>query len=305
MNWFTQFSCSNRETSVNRSNDTYTVNAYTLVGNHPLHIIAKCEQMKLMEHDYCTRLGTEKFRRFGLVLFSIFAVIYALFVILYTITMLESKHPFYYYNLFNQSSNGTLQWDYGLDTSTCKKVAIYLIESKNTDSYKTSMYQSVVPILYLLLIIFVSKNVCVILFSFPRIFRKMTLYFETLALILCFMNIFDWYPWQKPLDLRCPIQWQLVSRIYIEMRIKNDDLGFSWFALFVDFYSNLYAIYYMDELGSLCRHDTSYFFQISSMYSCSSHTHLWLRFYLLHVTSISNTICNSIRSTYENGDQSV
>ena len=80
MNWFTQFSCSNRETSVNRSNDTYTVNAYTLVGNHPLHIIAKCEQMKLMEHDYCTRLGTEKFRRFVLVLFSIFAVIYALFV---------------------------------------------------------------------------------------------------------------------------------------------------------------------------------------------------------------------------------
>lgn len=39
----------------------------------------------------------------------------------------------------------------------------------------------------------------------------MNLYFETLALILCFMNIYDWYSWQKPLDIRCPIQWELGS----------------------------------------------------------------------------------------------
>ena len=212
-NWFTQFLYSNSETSANQSKDTYTVNAYTLVGNHPIHIIAKCGLIKLMEHDYCTRLGMEKFRRFGLALFSIFSLIYALFVILYTIIVLETKHPFYYYSMLNKSLNGTLVWDYGSNINTCEKVAYFLIKSKNEEALKSGMYKWSVPLLYLLFSIFISKNIWVIVFSFPRIFRKMDLYFESLALILCFINIYDWYPWQKPLDMRCPIQWQIVSLI--------------------------------------------------------------------------------------------
>jgi hypothetical protein len=220
-NWFTQLSCSNKTTSANRSNDTYTSNAYTLVGNHPLHIIAKCEQMRLMEHGYCTRLGIEKFQRFGLILFSFFCLIYALFVILYTLTILQSKHPFYYYSLFNHSVNGTLQWDYGFNASICERVGVHLIKSKDKAVLKSGIYRWSAPVLYLLLIIFMSKNVFVTIFSFPRIFRKMAIYFESLALIICFTNHYDWYSWQKPLDMRCPIQWQLVSRIYIESKSKK------------------------------------------------------------------------------------
>lgn len=100
LNWFTKLLCSTNEINVNRSNNPYTVNAYTLVRNHHLHIIAKCKQMDLMQLDYCTRLGMQKFQRFGLILFSIFFLIYALFVLLYTLLILDSKHPFYYYNLF-------------------------------------------------------------------------------------------------------------------------------------------------------------------------------------------------------------
>ncbi len=40
------------------------------------------------------------------------------------------------------------------------------------------------------------------------------------------------------------------------------------------------------------------------MYTCTSYTHLWLQFYLLHVTPVSNSIWNSIRSNDENSDQS-
>ncbi len=167
-----------------------------------------------MELDYCMRLAMEKFQRFGLILFSIFLLIYTLFVILYTVLILESKHPFYYYNLYNQSSNFTLIWDYGLNTNICEQVGIYLLKSKNKDYLKTEIYQWSASILYILLFNFVVKNVCVIIFAFPRIFRKMNLYFETLALILCFINIYDWYSWQKPLDIRCPIQWELVNIYY-------------------------------------------------------------------------------------------
>ncbi len=102
----------------------------------------------------------------------------------------------------------------------------------------------------------------VLAFAFPRIFHKMALCFESLSLILCFMNIYDWYSRQKPLYRRFPIQWQLVSYIQIESKNKNHHLGFNWFALFMDYYSNLYAIYSLDELGSICCHDASHFFEI-------------------------------------------
>jgi hypothetical protein len=181
--------CLNNEDRVDRSKDTYTADAYTLVGNHPLHIIAKCEEMRLMEHDYCMRLGTEKFQRFAAFLFSIFFLIYVLFVILYTLIVLRSKHPYYYYSLFNESS-------------------------KDRDVFKSSTYQLAAPILYLLSSISIGRNLIIILFGFPRIFRKMSIYFESLSVILCFINIYDWYAWRRLLDIRCPIQWQLVSDMY-------------------------------------------------------------------------------------------
>ena len=167
-----------------------------------------------MEHDYCTRLSAEKFRRFGLTLFTIFLVIYTLFVALYTVAILLSKHPFYYYDLYNKSSNGTSTLGYEQDASSCEKVGNFLLASKNKAALKNDVHNSIRTTLYALLLTFLFKNVCVIAFSFPRVFRKMAIYFESLALILCFTNIYDWYSWQEPLNIRCPVQWQLVSCTY-------------------------------------------------------------------------------------------
>ncbi|CAF3844759.1 unnamed protein product [Adineta steineri] len=210
-NWFSQLSCVKGETTNNQFSDTYTNDAYTLVQNHPLIIAAQCKEMKLMEHEYCTQLRMKKFRRFGLGLFSIFSVIYALFVALYTLLVLSSKHPFFYYNLYNESSNGTLMWHNGDDIDNCQKVATFLIATKKTEFLKSDISQWLIPLLYALFSIVTVKNILLIACAFPRIFRKMSLYFECLSLILCFTNIYDWYTWQKPLNLRCPIQWQLGS----------------------------------------------------------------------------------------------
>ncbi|CAF1003535.1 unnamed protein product [Adineta steineri] len=210
-NWFSQLSCVKGEATDNQFNDTYTNDAYTLVQNHPLIIAAKCKEMKLMEHEYCTQLRMKKFRRFGLGLFSIFSVIYALFVALYTLLVLSSKHPFFYYNLYNESSNGTLMWQNGDDIDNCEKVATFLIATKKTQFLKSDISQWLIPLLYALFSVVIAKDVLLIACAFPRIFRKMSLYFECLSLILCFTNIYDWYTWQKPVNLRCPIQWQLGS----------------------------------------------------------------------------------------------
>lgn len=159
---------------MSRLKDPYTNDSYTLLRNHPLLIVAKCKHIRLMEHDYCTQLGIEKFRRFGLILFSIFFVTHVLFVAVYTYVALESKHPFFYYDLYNQSLNGTLAWDYGKDDSICQKVGLYLIASKTTGALKNQSLQGGAAFLYLLLLIFVLKNVFIIVLSFPRIFRSVS-----------------------------------------------------------------------------------------------------------------------------------
>lgn len=199
---------------LNQRNDLqeiYTNDSYVLVRNHPLLIVAQSEQIKLMEHDYCVRLCQKKFQRFGLGFFTFFCLTYTLFVILYTVIALETRHPFYYYSLYNDTINGTLIWDFGDNETICENVGKYLLTSNNSEYFKNRTYSWIIPVLYVLLTLFLVRNAGMILFSFPRIFRKSALYLESLGLILCLIFIVDLYDWQVPLKFRCPDQWQIVS----------------------------------------------------------------------------------------------
>jgi hypothetical protein len=191
----------------------YTSNCRILVRNHPLLIMAQCQQMKLMDLDYCIRLRKEKLHRFSVYFFAFFFITFALFLAIYTVLVLRAKHPFYYYNLYNQSLNGTqaFVWDYGFNTGICQQVGAYLVASNNTDALKSFTQQWASWVLDVFLFVFIVKNTGLVIGAAPRVFRKMSYYLEALALILCFVFIYDWFSWQQPLSIRCPIQWQLVS----------------------------------------------------------------------------------------------
>ncbi|CAF0917111.1 unnamed protein product [Didymodactylos carnosus] len=191
---------------------TYTNDSYTLVRNHPLLLLSQCEQTKLMSHDYCIQLRKEKFRRFNVYVFGIVFLVFLLFVALYTTIVLTSTHPQNFYNLYNQSDPTiNLQWDYGFSIQLCEKVGNYLLQTQNEKAKKDDRYLKIKFALYVFLIIFITKNVFLILAAFPRLFRKLAYYLESLALVLCFVFLLDWYDWQSQLSFRCPIQWELVS----------------------------------------------------------------------------------------------
>jgi hypothetical protein len=126
-----------------------------------------------------------------------------------------SKQPQYYYDLYNSSGNTSgqaINWDYGF-SEVCQQVGIYLVQSGNTDARKTTVQHGEILALDVFLIIFLVKNIILILVSFPRFFRKVAYYFEALALILCYIYIRDDATWQTSLNFRCPIQWQVVSTL--------------------------------------------------------------------------------------------
>ncbi|CAF1636410.1 unnamed protein product, partial [Rotaria sp. Silwood1] len=63
--------------------------------------------------------------------------------------------------------------------------------------------------LYGIMSAFILKNVIVIASLFPKVFRTGSSYIEILALILTYVYVLDWYPWQSAILFRCPIQYQL------------------------------------------------------------------------------------------------
>ncbi|CAF0926128.1 unnamed protein product [Adineta steineri] len=192
----------------------YSPIAYKILRNHPLMLMSQCNQEKLMSHPLCVALRKAKFRRFSVWVLTLFFLSYIMFMALYTVVVLQIIHPQYYYDLYNSSGNTSgqnIEWDYGFNSDVCRRVGIYLIESGNTDARKTTNQQRYILTLDVLLILFAIKNVLFILVSFPRFIRKMAYYTEGLALILVYVCIKDGDSWQKSLNFRCPIQWELGS----------------------------------------------------------------------------------------------
>ena len=119
----------------------------------------------------------------------------------------------YYYKQYNatlQDTNQTFAWEFGFNLTLCHEVAIFITKN-STDAYKTSDHIRIKYVLYVLLYLFIFKNVILVGAAFPHILRKKAYYVEGLALILDFVFLYDWYDWQDPLNFRCPIQWQVVS----------------------------------------------------------------------------------------------
>ncbi|CAF1286521.1 unnamed protein product [Adineta steineri] len=192
----------------------YTPFAYTLLRNHPLMLMSQCSQEKLITHPLCLALRKAKFRRFSRWILLLSFLSYIMFMALYTIVVLQTIHPQHYYDLYNSSGNASgqnIEWDYGFNSDVCRRVGIYLIESGNTDARKTANQERYLLMLDVLLIIFVIKNGIFILASFPRFIRKIAYYTEALALVLVYVCIRDDNSWQKSLNFRCPIQWELGS----------------------------------------------------------------------------------------------
>ncbi len=194
----------------------YTDDSYTLIRNHPLLLMAQCQQMSLMCLDFCTQLRAAKFRRFSRWFFALIFLIYLFFVAIYSVIILQVMHPQYYYDLYNSSGNTSgqnINWDYGFSSQLCQQVGIYLIQSGNVEASKSDLYRKATYVLDAFLIVFVVKNVLLILAAFPRLFRKLGYFLEILSFILAFIFIYDNPSWQTSLNFRCPIQWQLVSTV--------------------------------------------------------------------------------------------
>jgi hypothetical protein len=203
---------------------TYTNDSYTLIRNHPLLLMAQCQQTRLMSHEYCTQLRAAKFRRFSRYFFALIFLMYLFFIALYTVLILQTKHPKYYYDLYNASGNTSgniINWDYGFDSGLCQRVGIYLVQSGNVEARKTNLQAGLILALDVFLIAFLAKNVLLILACTPRWLRKMAYYMEGLALILAFVYVNDDKSWQTPLNFRCPIQWELVSKINTINNLKH------------------------------------------------------------------------------------
>ncbi|CAF3701144.1 unnamed protein product [Adineta steineri] len=195
----------------------YTPVTYKLLRNHPLLLMSQCNQEKLICHQLCLTLLGAKFHRFTTWVLLLFFLSYIMFMTLYTVVVLQAIHPQYYYNLYNSfenTSNQSINWDYGFNSDLCRQVGIYLIQSGNTQARKTTTQKRYIQTLYVLLTIFLIKNALLILASFPRFIRKTAYYIEGLALILVYLYIRDDSSWQTLLSFRCPIQWELYETVF-------------------------------------------------------------------------------------------
>ena len=117
--------------------------------------------------------------------------------------MLRAKHPQYFYSLVNQTS---ITDDY------CEIVAYNLTTDNIREAFKDTTFRNLKLGVYVFLVLFIVKNTILILTLFPRVFRKSSYYLEGAALILAFVCVLDTYNWLDPLILRCPTQYQIVSK---------------------------------------------------------------------------------------------
>jgi hypothetical protein len=196
--------CCSKATKNEDEEEWYTNDAYTLVRNHPLFIVSQQKNCpKLIEHDYHTHLRQTKLRSFGLSFFIASFLFYMAYLSLFTAFVLNGKHPKYFYD--KAGVNMTL------DLPTCEYVSNFMINNTNvaSEALKTEAYKRIKWALYAMLSTFLVKNAFITVALFPKVLRVGGSYIEISALVLSYVYILDWYPWQSDIMFRCPIQYQL------------------------------------------------------------------------------------------------
>ena len=182
--------------------ELYTGDSYTLVRNHPLFIISESQNRSLMEHPFCQALRRKKYSHFGRYLLVLSFILYLLYLIAFTSVMLRTKHPQYFYELVNETS---------FEDSLCESVVNRLVNLNISDALKDTTYRNLKTGVYVFLVLFIVKNVILILTLFPRVFRKGSYYLEGTSLILAFVDILDIPDWLDPVAFRCPVRYQIVK----------------------------------------------------------------------------------------------
>ena len=105
------------------------------------------------------------------------------------------KHPKFFYD--KAEVNMTL------DLSTCEYVSNFLTQNPNVTSevLKTDTYKRIKFTLYVILSIFIAKNLIIISTLFPKVIRIGGSYIEISALILSYVYILDWFPLANRCDI--------------------------------------------------------------------------------------------------------
>lgn len=194
-----------KDPNINHSDSKpYTDNSYILVRNHPLFIAANQSQCPdLVQHPYTICLRTKKFNMFGKYLLILSCLLYSAYLGIFTALVLQNKHPQYFYDLINVS--------YTEDLTTCQYVSTTLVNQNNIEVLKSDSHKILRWIAFGFLILFIIKNLILIISLFPKLLRMGAYYLEVAVLVLSFVYILDWYDWSNPVLLRCPVQYQIGS----------------------------------------------------------------------------------------------
>ncbi|CAF1134369.1 unnamed protein product [Adineta steineri] len=176
-----------------------------------------------MAHPLSQGLAKNKFHKFGLWIFSIFFLIYSIFIGLFTTFAIRIKQPQHYYSITNIT----------FDNDLCEDVLKALEKNSPDDSIMKESWDHTLRCgLYVFLILLLAKHVW-IFWSFVKISitKPFVFIFEYGAIVLCFLFISD-HEYQRSVKMRCPVQWQLGA-----------------FGLFIGYLGLLYYIQYIPIIG--------------------------------------------------------
>ena len=170
------------QTKKHQKEEWYTNDAFTLVYNHPLFIVSEQKNSpELIQHIYHTHLRQTKLLSFGIWLFISSFLLYTAYLALFTSAVLMGKHPQFFYD--KAGVNLTV------DLPTCQYVSNFLSNNPNvaSEAFKTDTYKSIKFTLYVLLSIFLGKNLITILVLFPKVFRSGEPFYRDLRIssLLC------------------------------------------------------------------------------------------------------------------------
>jgi hypothetical protein len=162
--------------------------------------MASYEATDLMSHQLSNRLVSEKFQKFGLFLFGLFVLFYAIFLALFTTIIQRTSHPQAYYALTNFTE---------FNDALCYNVSQVLMKGlPGVGGIKTSADYVLKYFLYVIIWLNVLKNISIIIeVSRVHILKTVSYWMEIAALMLSFTFIYD-QSYQMDLTFRCPIQWQ-------------------------------------------------------------------------------------------------
>jgi hypothetical protein len=168
--------------------------------NHPLFLMASCEAADLMSHRLSSRLVSEKFQKFGIFMFVLFILFYAVFLALFTTIVLRTSHPQMYYNLTNFDD---------FNDALCYNVSQELIKGTSGVGGKKSSADYILKYaFYVIIWLHIAKNLCVLVeVSRVHISKTASYVLEIIALIFGFIFAYD-QSYQMDLTFRCPTQWQ-------------------------------------------------------------------------------------------------